>query len=164
MFKDKSLRPLVIQHYIERKYGINNLINNMSSSLEKPIPQYSSLVLTHIFKLFPGIVIDYQKEIIDVYLNVEDQTIAKNILFILSKLSISPYREMELLNNLMLQLKKNNTQIVSQVYAIKILSMLCLKHPMFKNEIMYQVETLVKSNASPSIKIAFNKFKKLNLL
>jgi hypothetical protein len=158
LFRDASMRPMVLHYFLERKYGVETLIKYAASEESYPLPDYSSWVITHLVKEFPNQMKDHQQQLIDAFLISENQTVLRNISVGLILLPLIEYREGELYDGLIKYLLNPDNKVALHVNCIYKLIQFVKKYPELKSEITSVVELRTAQNKQASLLAAERKF------
>lgn len=161
LFRDPSMRPMVLQYFLERKYGVETLIKYAASDESYPLPDYSSWVITHLVKNFPDNMKDHQPQLIDAFLQSENQTVLRNIAVGLILLPLIEHREGELYDALIKHLLNPDDKVALHVNCIYKLIQFAQKYPELKEEILATVELRTAQNKQASLMAAGRKFMKV---
>lgn len=158
--KDPSARPMILQYFLERKYGIETLLKYASSKENYPLPEYSSWVITHLVKSFPERMTDFQPLLIDSFLLSDNQTVLRNITAGFIHQPLIEYREGEFYNTLIKHLLNPHNKVALHVNCIYKLIQFAKKYPDLTEEIASCIEIRTEENKQASLISAGKKFKK----
>lgn len=161
MFRDAAMRPMVLQYFLERKYGVETLIKYAASNEAYPLPDYASWVITHLVKQFPNQLTDYQPQLIDAFLISDNQTVLRNITVGLTLLPLIEYREGELYDGLVRHLMNPDDKVALHVNCIYKLIQFAQKYPELIHEIQPVIEIRTEQNKQASLLSAAKKFSKV---
>lgn len=161
LFRDASMRPMVLHYFLERKYGVETLIKYAASKEPYPLPDYSSWVITHLVKEFPNQMKDHQPQMIDAFLISENQTVLRNIGVGLILLPLIEYKESELYDTLVKHLLNPDDKVALNVNCIYKLIQFVKKYPELKAEITAVIELRTAQNRQASLLAAERKFMKV---
>lgn len=160
MFRDAAMRPMVLQYFLERKYGVETLIKYSASEEAYPLPDYASWVITHLVKNFPGQLTDHQPQLIDAFLISDNQTVLRNLAVGLILLPLIDYREGELYDALIRHLMNPDDKVALHVNCIYKLIQFAKKYPELIHEIQPVIEIRTEQNKQASLTSAAKKFNK----
>ncbi len=160
MFRDATLRPMVLQYFLERKYGVETLIKYSASRETYPLPDYSSWVVTHLVKEFPERMKDYQPQIIDAFLLSENQTVLRNLAVAFLLQPLIEHREGELYDSLIKHLLNADNKVALHVNCVYKLIQFVKKYPELKDEVDSCVQIRLEKSTTPSFKSVCKKFYK----
>lgn len=161
LFRDASMRPMVLQYFLERKYGVETLIKYSASKESYPLPDYSSWVVTHLVKNFPDRMKDHQPQIIDAFLESGNQTVLRNLSVAFLLLPLIGHREGELYDALIKHLLNPDNKVALHVNCIYKLIQFAKQYPELKDEINACIEIRLESNSAASLLSVCKKFKKI---
>lgn len=160
MFRDAAMRPMVLQYFMERKYGVETLIKYAASEEAYPLPDYASWVITHLVKSFPDQLSDHQPQLIDAFIASNNQTVLRNITVGLTLLPLIEYREGELYDALIRHLMNPDDKVALHVNCIYKLIQFAKKYPELVHEIQPVIEIRAEQNKQASLSSAAKKFSK----
>lgn len=161
LFRDASMRPMVLHYFLERKYGVETLIKYAASQESYPLPDYSSWVITHLVKEFPDQMKGYQAQLIDAFLVSENQTVLRNISVGFILLPLIDYKEGELYDSLIKHLLNPDDKVALHVNCIHKLIQFVRKYPELKTEITTVIELRTGQNKQASLLAAERNFIKV---
>ncbi len=160
LFRASESRPMVLQYFLERKYGVETLLKYSASTEEYPLPDYSSWVVTHLVKNFPNQMLSYQPLLIDAFLQSTNQTVLRNISVGFIHQPLIDYKEGELYDTLIRHLLNNENKVALHVNCIYKLIQFATKHPDLIEEINSCIDILLENNKQASLVSVCKKFKK----
>lgn len=161
LFRNAPMRPMVLQYFLERKYGVETLIKYAASQEAYPLPDYASWVLTHLVKEFPHQMIDHQPGLIDTFLVSNNQSVLRNVSAAFVLQPLIAFKESELYDDLLQHLACPDDKVALQVNCIYKLIQFAKKYPEFIPEITAVIELRTTQNRQASLKAAANKFTKV---
>lgn len=160
MFRDAAMRPMVLQYFMERKYGVETLLKYAASKEAYPLPDYASWVITHLVKNFPDQMGDYQPQLIDAFLISDNQTVLRNLAVGFILLPLIDYREGELYDALIRHLMTPDDKVALHVNCIYKLIQFAQKYPELIHEIQPVIKIRTEQNKQASLSAAGKKFSK----
>ncbi len=161
LFRDAAMRPMVMHYFLERKYGVETLIKYAASNEDYPLPDYSSWVVTHLVKNFPGQMKDHQPQMIDAFLESGNQTVLRNLSAGFILLPLTEYREGELYDNLLKHLMNPDDKVALHVNCIYKLIQFARKYPELIPEMESVVDIRTEQNKQASLLSVSKKFRKI---
>jgi len=96
-FRKSYNMTFYVNYFTENPHHINEIIEIIKRQEKHPYPAHGSWILTHIVKKDMVLIYPFQKELIDVILVQENQSVLRNIVSVFQFLDISIYKESELL-------------------------------------------------------------------
>lgn len=161
LFRVATKRPLVLQYFLAQQNGIETLIKCSASLENYPLPDYSSWVITHFAKNYPNEIEKYQPQLIDAFLQSDNQTVLRNLAVALILLPLSEHREGELYDALLNHLQNADNKVALHVNCVYKLIQFMKKHIELKDEIYATIKLATNRNKQASLLAAERKFLKI---
>jgi hypothetical protein len=173
MLEIQSTRDLVLAFQANRDYALfsalaisdeNTLpeLIALCKTVEFPFPEYSSWLLSHITDRYPEKIQSFHTDLIDCYLDFQNESMQRNIMHALLVLPLIEYRDGEFLDRLFFLLTQTSTKVANRVYAMYYVLRFCTLYPDLKVELKNILE-LDENTYSPAYYAAKRKvLKKIN--
>lgn len=145
------------KYFLEHPSEYKNLIELINTKEAYPIPEYASWILTHLSKSDVSKVQTFYKTIIDQLFVIENQSVRRNLINVIDHLTLTDYKESELIDLLISFIQDFENKVAVQVYSMQVLTKFIKKYPELKTEIE-EVIHLNSENKSPAYSAAMRKF------
>lgn len=135
---------------------IDHLVQITANLEEYPLKEYASYALTHLQKQGADLT-KYRKVFIDTLFVTENQTVLRNLTYLLHHLEYTDYRESELLDLLISFLNNAKNKVALHVYSIYLLIQFVQQYPELKDEVR-EVILYNSMGKTPAYRIAIRNF------
>ncbi|MCH2224391.1 MAG: hypothetical protein MK066_06435 [Crocinitomicaceae bacterium] len=132
--------PSKIKHFKSNHNDLDLLLNIIYTEEEYPLTEYATWILVHLTKSDSSLVQQYYTPLVDVLFKTNNQTILRNITNVLNHLSITTYRESEVIDLLINFIQDANNKVALQVYSMYVLIQFVHIYPELKQEIIEIIE------------------------
>lgn len=128
------------KHLIQHPNELSQMVQLIFDQEEYPYAEYSSWILVHFAKKHPEKVIPFYEGLIDVLFKSKNQSVLRNVTNIIQSLSITDYRESDLIDLLIGFIQDYENKVALQVYSMYALIQFTKRYPELKNEIIEIIE------------------------
>lgn len=135
---------------------IDHLVQITANLEEYPLKEYASYALTHLQKQGVDLT-KYRKVFIDTLFVTENQTVLRNLTYMLHHIEHTDYRESELLDLLISFLNNAKNKVALHVYSIYLLIQFVQQYPELKDEVR-EVILYNSKGKTPAYRIAIRNF------
>ena len=156
-FRNSLNMTFYVNYFYENPTRINEIVDIIKRQEKHPYSEYGSWILTHLVKRDASLIRPYQKDLIDIILTKQNQSVARNVVNILQFFEISNYMESELLDRYISFIKENENKVSLQVYSMYCLVAYVKKYPELKDELTSLIQ-LTTSEKSAAYKGGFKNF------
>lgn len=148
---DRFARQSILTHFIKNKARIEEMITLATTKDDYPVQEHSSWILIHATIENSSLIEPYQDKIIDAFLDSTNQSTLRNLCNVIGKLSLSEYKEGELLDALIAHLKNVDNKVALQVYSLEKINQFVKKYPEIKSEVKEIIELKKEVGLAPSM-------------
>jgi hypothetical protein len=127
---------------------IEKLVELIVLKKEYPFSEYSSWLLTHVVQEKPMYLKPFQKQLIDVVLGDNNQSVLRNCVKILLHLSCIEYRETEMLDRYLSFIQNHENKVALQVYSMYSLVSYIARYPELKGEFISIFELNIQDKSA----------------
>lgn len=159
--KDRSNRAPLIAYFAKDQSTIKELIILSTKIDNYPVQEYATWILSHVTKIKNKEVQVFQPELIDAFLESNNQTCLRNICGVLKQLPLCEYKEGEFLEALVNHLKNESNKVALHVYSLYKLVQFAKKYPELIQELLQIMEIKQTAGLPPSIAVANKHLMKL---
>ena len=158
---NRNSRQSILSHFLQNESTITDLIQLSTNKDKYPIQEYSTWILIHASNKYPEKINTYQTNIIDAFLEAENQTTLRNLCKIISQLPLIEYKEGIVLQHLIYHFKNNDNKVALHVYCLEKLNQYIKKYPELKSETKEIIMLKEEQGIAPSMARVVREFEKM---
>ena len=160
-FKEPDKRPMVVQYFMERPYGIMHLLKAANNSdLSHPIPMRAAWIVSHIGQDHPSFLQNYYGELLEALLNCTADSQLRSLTKALNHLKVNSLRLGELYNFCFENASNSERAVAVRVNCLYLLKQITLLEPELLPEVKNLAEIVSDNSENSSLKAVARKILK----
>ncbi len=157
-FNEPDKRPLVLQYFMERPYGIMHLLKaSINTELSHPIPMRAAWIVSHIGQDHPSFLQNYYGELLETFLLSKEHAVMRSLGKALNHLKITPHRLGELYHFCFDKAADTQLAVAARVNCIYILKQCTNIEPELLPEVKLLAQLLKDNVSEASLQAALRK-------
>lgn len=160
-FKEADKRPMVLQYFMERPYGIMHLLKaSINPNLPHPIPMRSAWIVSHLGQDHPSFLQNYYGELLDTTLQCTVDSQLRCLTKALNHLHLTDHRLGELFNFCFENAANSQRAVAVRVNCLYLLKSMTLRIPDLLPEVKNLAEIIQENSKEVSLRAAIRKILK----